>query len=120
SAGVLNCRFIEGDACDIAGLVDCEVDLVFLANTFHGVPDKRRLAAQVARVLRAGGTFTILNWHRRPREETTVSGEPRGPATALRMAPEQTTAAVEPAGFRLVRVAELPPYHYGAVFRLLA
>jgi len=46
-----------------------------------------------------------------------VLGEPRGPATKLRMAPEQVRSAVEPAGFHLDRVVELPPYHYGAVFR---
>jgi hypothetical protein len=32
------------------------------------------------------------------------------------MSPEQTRVAVEPAGFELGRVVELPPYHYGAVF----
>jgi hypothetical protein len=25
-------------------------------------------------------------------------------------------AAVEPAGFKLVRIVELSPYHYGAIF----
>jgi hypothetical protein len=34
------------------------------------------------------------------------------------MTPEQTRAVVEPAGFKLETVVELPPYHYGAVFRL--
>jgi hypothetical protein len=56
--------------------------------------------------------------HQRPREETTVLGEPRGPKTELRMKPEQVVAAVEPGGFRLVQVAEISPYHYGAVFSL--
>jgi len=37
------------------------------------------------------------NWHRRLRAETTVLGEPRGPRDALRL-------------------AEIPPYHYAAVF----
>jgi hypothetical protein len=32
------------------------------------------------------------------------------------MTPEVTRAAVEPAGFRLRQLEELPPYHYGAVF----
>ena len=36
--------------------------------------------------------------------------------TEMRMAPDQVRAAVEPAGFRLSRVVELPPYHYGAIF----
>lgn len=32
------------------------------------------------------------------------------------MSPEQTRAAVEPAGFALEALVELPPYHYGAIF----
>jgi len=33
------------------------------------------------------------------------------------MTPAQTRAVVEAAGFVLEKVVELPPYHYGAVFR---
>ena len=66
--------------------------------------------------LRPGGRFAIVNWQRRPREETTILGEPRGPRTELRISPEQTIEAVESAGLTLLHVIELPPYHYGAVF----
>jgi hypothetical protein len=83
---------------------------------FHGVPDKTRLARAVANVLGPHGLFAIVNWHARPRDETPILGGPRGPATELRMTPEVTRAAVEPAGFRLRQLEELPPYHYGAVF----
>jgi hypothetical protein len=34
----------------------------------------------------------------------------------LRLTPEQTIQSVEAAGLKLVRVVELPSYHYGAVF----
>ena len=57
----------------------------------------------------------MVNWYPAPREETVVLGEPRGPATALRMSPEQTRAQVEPAGFALEKVVDLPPYHYAAI-----
>ena len=57
-----------------------------------------------------------MNWYPRPREETTVLGEPRGPRTDLRMSPEQTIKAVEAGGLRLAEMVEVPPYHYGAVF----
>ncbi len=57
-----------------------------------------------------------MNWHARPREETTVLGEPRGPATELRLTPQQTIQSVEAAGLKLVKMVELPSYHYGAVF----
>ena len=115
-AGIANCDYVAGDAYEIATLVPQPVDFVFLANAFHGVPDRLRLARAGRDVLKPSGRFAIVNWHPRPREETTVLGEPRGPRTELRMSPVQTTAAVEPAGLKLLRVVELPPYHYGAVF----
>jgi SAM-dependent methyltransferase len=111
-----NCMFVAADAYSLAKHVTQPVDFVFMANAFHGVPDKPRLARAVYDILKPGGRFAIINWHQRPREETTVLGEPRGPRTELRMSPDQTIAAVEPAGLRLFRIVEVPPYHYGAVF----
>jgi hypothetical protein len=58
----------------------------------------------------------VVNWRPVPREETRVRGEPRGPATGIRLSPEHTRALVAPGRFGLEKVADLPPYHYGAVF----
>lgn len=114
--GIANCDFVEGDAYGIDRLIARPADFVLLANAFHGVPDKTRLARAVANALGPHGLFAIINWHARPRDETTILGEPRGPVTELRMTPEATSAAVEPAGFRSRQLVELPPYHYGVVF----
>ena len=116
ATGAGNCTFIEGDAYEVSTHVPWPADLVLIANTFHGVPDQARLATAVTAVLKPGGWFAVVNWHRRPREETTVLGEPRGPRTEMRMTPDDVAAAVEPDGLRLARVVELPPYHYGAIF----
>lgn len=110
--------WIEGDARDLPALLPGKVDFVLIANTFHGVPEQPAMAKAVATILKPGGRFAIVNWHARPREETPVLGQPRGPKTEMRMTPEQTRAVVEPAGFELHELVELPPYHYGAVFRL--
>jgi SAM-dependent methyltransferase len=118
--GIAVLRWITGDARDVAVLIPEPVDYVLLANTFHGVPDKQGLARAAARVLRPGGLFAIVNWHPRPREETTVLGRQRGPSTDWRMPPAKVQEAVEPAGFNLSRLVELPPYHYGAVFERAA
>ena len=115
-AGVQNCTLIAGDAFAIADFVSGPVDFVFLANVFHGAPDKAGLATAITGVLKPGGRFAIVNWHRRPREETPVLGEPRGPRTELRMTPDEVVATVAPAGLQPAYVVELPPYHYGAVF----
>jgi ubiquinone/menaquinone biosynthesis C-methylase UbiE len=113
---IRNCDFVEGDAYDVPRLVSEPIDYVFMANVFHGVPDRGRLARAVAAVLRPGGRFAIVNWHQRPREETMVLGEPRGPKTELRMTPEETIESVEPSGLRSAGPVEVPPYHYGAIF----
>ena len=114
--GAANCTFIEADAYDIAKVVQHAVDHVFLANAFHGVPDKPRLARAVHDILKPGGLFAIVSWYTRAREQTTVLGEPRGPATELRMTPDQTIASVEPGGLKFRNRVEVSPYHYGAVF----
>ncbi len=111
-----NCTFHVGDAYRVSDMVHSPADAVFMANTFHGVPDKPRLARAVAAITKPGGRFIVVNWHRRPRDETTVLGQPRGPKTEMRMEPADAAAEIEPAGFTLSGVAELPPYHYGAVF----
>ena len=114
--GMANCDWLHGDAMELSRLLGTPADYVLIANTFHGVPDKTALAREVAAALKPGGRFAIVNWHPLPREETTVLGQPRGPSTELRMSPEQTRAVVEPAGFKLETLVELPPYHYGAIF----
>jgi SAM-dependent methyltransferase len=110
-----NCTFIEGDAYEVSKLESWSADLVLIANTFHGVPDKERMATAVAVALKPGGRFVVVNWHLRACEGTVVLGEPRGPITEMRMTPGDVTAVVEPAGLRLSRVVELPQYHYGAI-----
>ena len=115
-ASVSNCDFIAGDAYELPRLWPQPVDFVFMANAFHGVPEPKRLVAAVKESLKPGGRFAIVNWHARPREETTVLGEPRGPRSELRLTPEKTIAAVEAGGLRFSKLVEIPPYHYGAIF----
>ncbi|EXI81939.1 MAG: Demethylmenaquinone methyltransferase [Candidatus Accumulibacter appositus] len=114
--GNSNCDWLLGDAMELSRLIDSPVDYVWMANTFHGVPDKTALSKEVAAVLLPAARFAIVNWYPITREETLVLGQPRGPRTELRMSTEDTRAVVEPAGFRLERLVELPPYHYGAIF----
>jgi ubiquinone/menaquinone biosynthesis C-methylase UbiE len=114
--GAPNCTFVEADAYNIAEVVRQPVDHVFLANAFHGVPDKPRLARAVRDVLKPGGLFAIVSWYARPREQTIVLGEPRGPATELRMTPDQTITSVEPGGLKFRNRVDVSPYHYGIVF----
>jgi SAM-dependent methyltransferase len=116
-AGLSNCHLIEGDGYGIAELACEPADTVVMANTFHGVPDKVRLCRAVASALKPDGLFIVVNWHRRPRETTTVFGQPRGPPTEMRMEPADVAASATSAGFKLEQTIELPPYHYAVLLR---
>ena len=115
-AGTTNCEFVEGDAYELPTLAGRLVDFVFMANAFHGVPNQSRLAQVVHKALKSGGRFAVVNWHQRPREETRISGEPRGPKTELRMSPGQTIKAIEAGSLLFAERVELPPYHYAVIF----
>jgi SAM-dependent methyltransferase len=117
TAGTTNCQFVAADAMTVDAVVPEPADYVFVANTFHGVSDQLGLARAVAACLKPDGPFGIVNWHRRPREETVVLGQPRGPKIEMRIEANDVTAVVEPAGLLLNRAVELPPYHYGVVLR---
>ena len=114
--GIKNCVWIQGDAMDISRLIPEQVDYVLLANTFHGILEKGTLAKSVAASLKPKGQFVIINWHKRPREETTVLGQPRGPKTEMRMSPLEVEEILRPLGFTLQRTIDFLPYHYGSIF----
>lgn len=67
--------------------------------------------------MRPQGRFAVVNWEQRPREETQILEEPRGPKTQLRLSSEQTVQSIQAAGLSLVAIIEIPPYYYGAVFK---
>jgi SAM-dependent methyltransferase len=115
--GIDNVVPVRGDARDLADLLPEPVDLALLANAFHGIDDRAAFVEGVAAALAADGRFVVVNWRDRPREETAIAGEPRGPPTELRVGPEETRRAVEDASdLRLAREVDLPPFHYGLVF----
>lgn len=109
-------RWLECDASNLIDKLPSQPEYILLSNTFHGVPDKVKMARNVFEVLKPEGQFAIINWHHRSRDDTIVLGEPRGPETKLRLTPEQVMDVVLPVGFKLHGVVELPPYHYGIVF----
>lgn len=108
--------WLEQDARKIAGHLPRVPDFILMANTLHGTEEKKELMAEIYSTLMPGGQFAVVNWHNRPKRETTVLDLPRGPETASRMTPDQVIDIATEAGFRLHGVIELPPYHYGVVF----
>jgi len=108
---------LHGDARSLTDHLPERVDVLVVANTFHGVEECDALVEQAFDAVRPGGRFVVVNWHARGREETTIAGDPRGPPTALRMTPDETAADVQDAAdFSLEERIDLPPYHYALVF----
>ena len=108
---------IDADARELDDALPTPADFALLGNTFHGVADQQAFAETVREVLTEDGRFAVVNWRDYPRTETTVLGEERGPPTARRMTAEETVETCVAAGFELDAVIDLPPYHYGVVFR---
>ncbi len=69
------------------------------------------LLREAYRVLTPGGVLGVMHWNHDP-------ATPRGPALDIRPKPEQCRDWAVAAGFEsLEGVIDLPPYHYGLVFR---
>jgi SAM-dependent methyltransferase len=115
--GIDNVVTVQGDARTLADTLPETVDTVLVANTFHGVADPDAFVQEISAALRPDGRFIVVNWHDRPRAETTIGDAPRGPPTELRLAPSDTCEIVEATGaFIRARQIELPPYHYALCF----
>lgn len=111
-----NVHGIVGDARRLESLLPEPVDVVLVANLLHGVEDPTSLAAQARRSLRSDGRLVVLNWRDRPRTETVVDGEPRGPPRHRRLTPTETRSRVDDS-FDTFEVIDLPPHHYALVCR---
>ena len=72
------------------GLAVASVDVIFLSNVFHHLPDPPAYFRNARRVLRQGGRVAIV--------EASGRGFPKGHATP----PEAIVAAMEAAGFKLL------------------
>ena len=94
-----------------SGLADNSMDAALLFNILHH-EEPVALMKEAFRVLIPNGMLAVIHWNYDP---TT----PRGPAMDIRPRPEQCIAWGKEAGFRFKEQSrfDLPPYHYGLVFR---
>ncbi|HEY3674986.1 MAG TPA: class I SAM-dependent methyltransferase [Candidatus Tumulicola sp.] len=61
-AGLENCRFQEGDACDLTGIPDDSFDLVVSVFGAMFAPKPFEVANEMVRVTRPGGRVVMGNW----------------------------------------------------------
>lgn len=86
-------------------------DACLLFNILHG-EEPLRLLREAMNVVRAGGLVFVIHWRYDP-------ATPRGPSMDIRPRPEQCRAWAESLGLVLLSPMsiDLPPYHFGLVFR---
>ena len=94
-----------------SGLPDASVDYAMLLNILHA-EERIAILREAWRVLNGDGKLAIIHWNCDP-------STPRGPSMEIRPRPEQCRSWAEQIGFELLHpgLIDLPPYHYGFVFR---
>jgi SAM-dependent methyltransferase len=110
--GIANVRATVRDCVtDGTGLADGSMGAALLFNILHH-EDPTALMKEALRVLKPNGMLAVIHWNYDP---TT----PRGPAMAIRPRPEQCVKWGKEVGFHFNEQNryDLPPYHYGLVFR---
>jgi ubiquinone/menaquinone biosynthesis C-methylase UbiE len=93
------------------GLADGSVDYAMIFNILHA-EHPEVLLKEALRILTTGGRLSVIHWNYDP-------DTPRGPPVEIRPRPGDCISWAEDVGFKLFEpgVIDLPPYHYGLVFR---
>ena len=109
AAGLANVRAQVRDFVqDGTGLAPASIDHAMVYNLLH-IEEPVPLLREAYRILRPGGSMSIIHWNYDP-------STPRGPSMHIRPRPEQCRAWSEVAGFVFVRnqdLSECCQFHYG-------
>jgi SAM-dependent methyltransferase len=111
-AGLQNVDLRQRDfVAEGSGLAAGTADYAMLFNILHA-EEKFALLREAWRVLKAEGKLGVIHWNY-------DAGTPRGPSMEIRPRPEQCRSWAEQVGFDVLPpgLVDLPPHHYGFVFR---
>jgi ubiquinone/menaquinone biosynthesis C-methylase UbiE len=111
-AGIANVKATVRDfVAEGTGLADNSMDAALLFNILHH-EEPVALMKEAFRVLKPNGMLAVIHWNYDP-------ATPRGPAMEIRPRPEQCIEWGRETGFRFKEQNryDLPPYHYGLIFR---
>ena len=90
-------------------LPPASVDLIFICNTLHHIPDRATYYPLLARALRPGGRLVNIDFHKRPL--------PLGPPMEMKIAKGAMIEEAKAAGFRVVEDFDFLPYQYFLVLQ---
>ena len=96
---------------DGTGMPDDSIDYVMLFNILHAV-EREAMLNEVWRILALNGTLAVMHWNYDAKT-------PRGPSMDIRPRPSDCKSWVETSGFQMIGNSsiDLPPFHYGFVFK---
>jgi SAM-dependent methyltransferase len=83
------------------------VDLALIVDTYHHIARRTRYFERLKTALRPGGRIAIIDFK---------LDSPTGPPVRQRVPPEQVTAEMERAGYRLQEQPDFLPHQYFLVF----
>lgn len=112
NAGITNVEVMLRDfVATGTGLAANSMDAALLFNILHH-EEPVALMKEALRVLKPNGMLAVIHWNYDP-------ATPRGPAMEIRPRPEQCIEWGRETGFRFRKQDrfDLPPYHYGLLFR---
>ena len=85
-----------------------KVDVVLLVDTYHHIDDRVQYFQKLHGSLKPGGRLAIIDFR---------MDSPVGPPAAVRLAPQNVTAELERAGYKLAQEHGFLAYQYFLVFR---
>lgn len=112
SSKVSNVNLLLRDfVTDGTGRPDASTDYVMLFNILHAV-ELETMLREARRILAINGTLAVMHWNFDP-------NTPRGPSMDIRPRPSDCKSWVENSGFQMIGsdLIDLPPFHYGFVFK---
>jgi len=102
-----NVEFILGTESDPKLPVE-SLDLVLIANRYHGFPQPEAIMIAIYKSLKPGGRLVILEFAKESKFATVSSDE--------KMSLSEMRSEIEPLGFQLERVLDFLPVQHGLIF----
>ncbi|VVB93417.1 putative cobalt-precorrin-6B C(15)-methyltransferase (decarboxylating) [uncultured archaeon] len=91
-------------------LPDNSIDILFMANVFHELQDKKSILSEAKRILSSGGKLTIIDWKKMEMDF--------GPPLGERLTEDEVVSACKNNGFEILEKAEAGPYNYILIFKV--